>query len=58
MHSYTLPSDLNDIDSFDDVRVPETWNVTYVPEDLQKLIHRHKVVLCAHVKTAGGVVYS
>ena len=57
-HSYALPSDLNDIDSFDDVRVPETWNATYVPEDLQELIHRRKVVLHAHVKTAGGVVYS
>ena len=57
MHSNTLPSDLNDIDSFDDIRVPET-NVTYVPEDLQKLIHWCKAVLCTHVKTAGGVVYS
>jgi len=57
-HSYALPSDLNDIDSFDDVRVPETWNATYVPEDLQELIHRRKAVLRAHVKTAGGVVYS
>ena len=57
-HSYALPSDLNDIDSFDDVRVPETWNATYVPEDLQKLIHQRKAVLRTHVKTAGGVVYS
>ena len=32
--------------------------MTYVPEDLQKLIHRCKAVLHTHVKTTGGVVYS
>ena len=57
-HSYALSSDLNGIDSFNDVRVLETWNATYVPEDLQELIHQRKAVLRAHVKTPGGVVYS
>ncbi|KAL4062084.1 hypothetical protein V8B97DRAFT_2026924 [Scleroderma yunnanense] len=57
-HDHALLLDLHDIDSFNNVRVPEIWNVTYVPQDLQELIHQHKAVLCTHVKTMGGVVYS
>ena len=53
-----LSSDLDDIDAFDDVRTPETSNVTQIPEDLENLIHRRKVVLHARVKSSQGIVYS
>ena len=53
-----LSSDLDDIDTFDNVRTPETSNVTHAPEDLEKLIHWHKVVLHACVKSSQGIVYS
>ncbi|KAL4075053.1 hypothetical protein V8B97DRAFT_2022634 [Scleroderma yunnanense] len=29
MHDHALPLNLHDLDSFDNVRVPETWNATY-----------------------------
>ena len=53
-----LSSNLDNINTFDDVRTPETSNVTQIPEDLENLIHWCKVVLHAHVKSFQGIVYS
>ena len=50
--------DVDNIDSLEDFKVPETWNATHVPQDLQKLIRRPKAVLRANIKSTGGVVYS